>query len=63
MIGDLLAFIEGGTRHERESHELVVANDEDPEIAKRFFEAQYKRARISYDLMIDESGIGQLDRR
>ena len=27
----------------------------DPEIAKRFVEAQYKRVRISYDLMIDIS--------
>lgn len=33
----------------------LLQTTEDPEIAKRFVEAQYKRVRISYDLMIDIS--------
>jgi hypothetical protein len=55
MIGDLLALLKEEHVMNANHMRWLLQTIEDPEIAKRFVEAQYKRVRISYDLMIDIS--------
>ena len=55
MIGDLLASPKEEHVMNANHMRWLLQTIEDPEIAKRFVEAQYKRVRISYDLMIDIS--------